>query len=47
MISIDKDKGKDKGNTVQFEIANNANCVISGETVDGTSFSCTCKLQFN
>lgn len=35
-----------KGNTVLFEIGNNANCVISGETVDGTSFSCTCKLQF-
>lgn len=37
---------KGKGNAVLFEIANNANCVISGETVDGTSFSCTCKLQF-
>ena len=35
-----------KSNPVLFEIANNANCVISGETLDGVSFSCTCKLQF-
>lgn len=38
---------KDKKSAVLFEVANNANCVVSGTTVDGTSFSCTCRLQFN
>ncbi len=42
-----KKKAADNGKDVLFEIGNNANCVISGETVSGTSFSCTCKLQFN
>lgn len=40
-------KGEKEKNTVVFEVGNNANCVISGETVAGTSFSCTCKLQFH
>ena len=40
-------KGGKQQNLVQFEVGNNANCVIAGETVAGASFSCTCKLQFH
>ncbi|OUN99632.1 hypothetical protein B5F98_00165 [Pseudoflavonifractor sp. An44] len=39
-------KGSKQQNPVLFEVGNNANCVIAGETVAGASFSCTCKLQF-